>query len=135
MTETDFSLQKLFDDYQPDLGSDDEYLARLSRRLGDIELVRLYGEQRIRRYRMSILVALVVGILSGGVGMFLILSLPDQSPLFPVPAKYPLLSFFSEYGRTLSVVVISVLCGIATLALVRVWQRDVERRQPLLPQF
>ncbi|WP_028897944.1 hypothetical protein [Prevotella sp. HUN102] len=118
MKEQDFSLDELFADYKPDLGSNEAYMAALNKRLDDIELVRKYSEARIQRYRMAVLVAFVVGLVFGCIGFFLILTMPTNVPLFTFNINLPLFTLLNENSRFVTLTAISLFMGIATLKTV-----------------
>ena len=78
----DKALEEMFLSQQPHFDDKADFMATLTRRLDAVEYVRRYQETTLRRYRMAMVAAFVVGIISGAVTLAFVLSMPADVPLF-----------------------------------------------------
>ena len=78
----DKALEELFLDNQPQFDDKDAFMASLTKRLDAVEYIKQHQEASMRRYKMAIVAALVVGIVSGAISMAFVLSSPIDVPLF-----------------------------------------------------
>ena len=89
------TIEDLFAQYQPDMGDRNEYMEKLSKKLEAAEYAKRYREAQTRRYRRMMVAVFISGIVTGAVGMVLILLKPLW--LFPTgidietPASFPML--------------------------------------------
>ena len=79
---SDKALEDLFLAQTPHFTDGDAFMASLTKRLDAVEYLKQYQERTIRRYKMAMVVAFVVGIISGAVSIAFILSTPADVPLF-----------------------------------------------------
>ena len=63
--EKDKALEELFLAQTPHFDDSAEFMQKLTKRLEAVEFIKQYQERTIRRYRIVIAVAFVVGIVSG----------------------------------------------------------------------
>ena len=78
----DKAIEELFLAHKPQFDDSDAFMASLSKRLDAVEYIKQHQEATIRRYKMAMFAALVVGIISGVISMVFILSTPIDEPLF-----------------------------------------------------
>ena len=78
----DKALEELFLAHKPHFDDSDAFMASLTKRLDAVEYIKQHQEATIRRYKMAMLVALVIGILCGAISMAFVLSMPTDVPLF-----------------------------------------------------
>lgn len=78
----DKTLEELFLANQPQFDDKDAFMALLTKRLDAVEYIKQHQEASMRRYKMAIVAALVVGIVSGAISMAFVLSSPIDVPLF-----------------------------------------------------
>ena len=89
------TLEELFARYQPDMGDRNEYMTQLSKKLEAAEYAKRYREAQTRRYRRMMVAVFISGIVTGAIGMVLVLLHPQW--LFPsdiaieAPASFPML--------------------------------------------
>ena len=90
------TIEDLFAQYRPDLGDRNEYMAQLSKKLEAAEYAKKYREAQSRRYRRMMVAVFISGIVTGAIGVVLVLlhplwlfpaattvEVPAMSPLFP----------------------------------------------------
>ena len=78
----DKALEELFLAQKPHFDDHDTFMATVTKRLDAVEYIHQHQEATIRRYKMAMIAAFVVGIISGAVTMVFILSTPVDVPLF-----------------------------------------------------
>ena len=100
-------------------------MASLNKRLDAVEYIKQHQEATIRRYKMAMAVALIVGIISGGITMALVLSLPTDMPLFSFFGQqddYPVLSglliWLSANSRLMTAAALSLLMTLGGISLI-----------------
>ena len=83
----DKELEELFLAQKPHFDDNEVFMVSLNKRLDAVEYVKQHQEAAIRRYKLIMVVAFVVGIISGAVTMAFVLSLPAEVPLFTFNAQ------------------------------------------------
>ena len=89
------TIEDLFAQYQPDMGDSKEYLEQISKKLEAAEYAKRYREAQTRRYRRMMVAVFISGIVTGAIGIVLILLHPQW--LLPteitmeIPASLPML--------------------------------------------
>ena len=121
----DKALEELFLANKPHFDDGDAFMASLNKRLDAVEYIKQHQEATIRRYKMAMAVALIVGIISGGITMALVLSLPTDMPLFSFFGQqddYPVLSglliWLSENSRLITAAALSLLMTLGGISLI-----------------
>ena len=88
------TIEDLFAQYQPDMGDRNEYMTQLAKKLEAAEYAKRYREAQTRRYRRMMVAVFISGIVTGAIGMVLVLLHPQW--LIPAgitieaPAIFPL---------------------------------------------
>lgn len=102
------TIEDLFAQYQPDMGDHNEYMEKLSKKLEAAEYAKQYREAQTRRYRRMMVAVFISGIVTGAIGVVLVLlhplwlfpaattvEVPTMSPLFPKVVLLLILCFIS----------------------------------------
>ena len=89
------TIEELFAQYQPDLGDRNEYLEKLTKKLEAAEYAKRYREAQTKRYRRMMVAVFISGIVTGAIGIVLVLLhpqwlLPAQTAV-EVPVISPLI--------------------------------------------
>ena len=63
----DKEIEKLFRTSTPQFDDSRDFMARLGKRLEAVEYIKKHQEATLRRHKMAMVAAFVVGIISGGV--------------------------------------------------------------------
>jgi uncharacterized membrane protein YjjP (DUF1212 family) len=88
------TIEDLFAQYQPDMGDRNEYMKQFSKKLEAAEYAKRYREAQTRRYRRMMVAVFISGIVTGAIGIVLVLLHPQW--LLPAgitieaPAIFPL---------------------------------------------
>ena len=113
----DKELEELFLAQQPHFDDNETFMASLQKRLDAVEYIKQHQEAAIRRYKLIMVVAFVVGIISGGVAMAFVLSLPAEIPLFTFNAQSAILLWLSEHSRTIITTALSLFMGFGIFSI------------------
>lgn len=71
------NIEDLFAQYQPDMGDRNEYMKQLAKKLEAAEYAKRYREAQTRRYRRMMVAVFISGIVTGAIGIVLVLSHPQ----------------------------------------------------------
>ena len=71
------TIEDLFAQYQPDMGNRNEYMTQLSKKLEAAEYAKRYREAQTKRYRRMMVAVFISGIVTGAIGIVLVLSHPQ----------------------------------------------------------
>ncbi len=67
------TIEELFARYQPDMGDRNEYLEQISKKLEAAEYAKRYREAQTRRYRRMMVAVFISGVVTGAIGIVLVL--------------------------------------------------------------
>jgi hypothetical protein len=93
-------------------------MANLTKRLDAVEFIHQQQEATIRRYKMAMIVAFIVGILSGAITMAFILSTPADVPLFTFQVQTSFLLWFTEISRPVVAAALALLMTIGIISVI-----------------
>lgn len=113
----DRRLQELFDSYDPTLTDSELFNQRLERKLAMIDEIRQAQAAQIRRYRIAVVAAFIVGIILGGVLLAFILSTPTDVPLFTFGINFYPIIFIEQNSRMISALLISLMIAFSIIAV------------------
>ena len=113
----DRKLQELFDSYDPTLTDSELFNQRLERKLAMIDEIRQAQAAQIRRYRIAVVAAFIVGIILGGVLLAFILSTPTDVPLFTFGINFYPIIFIEQNSRLISALLISLMIAFSIIAV------------------
>ena len=114
----DKALEDLFLAQKPTFDDKADFMAQLTRRLDAVEYVRQYQETTIRRYKMAMVAAFIVGIVSGAVTMVYVLSTPVEVPLFTFGAQTGFLFWIAENSRYFTAIALSLLMTFGLMSII-----------------
>jgi hypothetical protein len=108
----DKALEEFFLANKPHFNDSDAFMASLTKRLDAVEYIKQHQEVAIRRYKMTVVIAFLAGIVSGIIAMTYILSTPMDVPVFTFKNQYFLLQWLSENSRFITATAISLLMTV-----------------------
>ena len=114
----DKALEELFLAQKPQFNDSEEFMASLEKRLEAVEFIKRHQEATIRRYKMAMVAAFVVGIVSGGITIAFLLSAPAAIPLFSFQAQTVLLSWLAENARSIVAAALALLMTIGLISII-----------------
>ena len=114
----DKALEELFLAQKPHFSDNADFMAALTKRMDAVEFIKQHQEATIRRYKILMVVAFVVGIVSGGVAIGYVLSTPADVPLFTFQVQTGILLWLSENSRILAVTGLSLLLTLGIISII-----------------
>ena len=121
----DKALEELFLAQKPHFTDNADFMAALTKRLDAVEFIKQHQEATIRRYKMVMVAAFVVGIISGSLAIALVLSSPAE-PLFTFSIQSAFLLWVAENSRLIVATAIALLMTIGTISIIGNVQ-DIQR--------
>ena len=116
--EKDKKLEELFLAQKPTFDDKAEFISQLTRRLDAVEFVRQHQEATLRRYKLAMVAAFVVGIVSGAVTMAFVLSTPVDVPLFTFSVESSILLWIAENSRLIATTAIALLMSFGIMSII-----------------
>ena len=114
----DKALEELFLAQKPQFDDSEAFMASLNKRLDAVEYIKQHQEATIRRYKMALVVAFVVGIISGAVTIVYMLSMPVGVPLFTFQVQTGWLSWLANNSRLLTTTALSLLITFGLISII-----------------
>ena len=114
----DKELEELFLSQTPHFTDNDAFMAALTKRLDAVEYVKQHQEATIRRYKMAMVAAFVVGIISGAVTIAMVLSMPADVPLFTFSVQTGFLLWLAENSRMIATTILTLLMTLGIISIV-----------------
>ena len=114
----DKALEELFLAQKPHFDDNADFMAALTRRLDAVEYVRRHQEATIRRYKIAMVAAFVVGVVSGAISLAFVLSLPADMPLFTVHVQSGFLLWLAESSRVILSSVLALLMSLGLMSII-----------------
>ena len=116
--EKDKKLEELFLVQKPTFDDKAEFMATVTRRLDAVEFVRQHQEATLRRYKLAMVAAFVVGIVSGAVTMAFVLSMHTDVPLFTFSVESSILLWVAENSRLIATTVLALLMSFGIMSII-----------------
>ena len=113
----DKKLEELFLAQKPTFDDQTQFIAQLTRRLDAVEFVRQHQEATLRRYKLAMVAAFVVGIVSGAVTMAFVLSTPINVPLFTFSIESSILLWIAENSRIIATTALALLMSFGIMSI------------------
>jgi hypothetical protein len=114
----DKALEELFLAQKPQFDDNEAFMDSLNKRLDVVEYIKKHQEATIRRYKMALVVAFVVGIISAGIAIVYMLSMPVGVPLFTFQVQTGWLSWLANNSRLLTTTALSLLVTFGLISIV-----------------
>ncbi len=127
--EKDKELEALFLAQTPHFDDGDAFMKKLTKRLEAVEIVRQYQERMLRRYRVMMVVAFVVGIISGTASTIWLLSSPIELPSVNFQTQKAFLLWLIQNSRLLLAAVFPMLMMFAACTIASNVLEIVEMRR------
>ena len=116
--EKDKKLEELFLAQKPTFDDKAKFMATVTRRLDAVEFVRQHQEATLRRYKLAMVAAFVVGIVSGAVSIAFVLSTPVDVPLFTFSVESSILLWIAENSRLIATTVLTLLMSFGIMSII-----------------
>ena len=93
-------------------------MAALTKRLDAVEYIKQRQEATIRRYKMLMVAAFVVGVVSGAGSIAYVLSMPADVPLFTFKVQTGILLWLAENSRWIAATGLSLLMTLGIISII-----------------
>ena len=114
----DKALEEIFLAQKPHFTDNADFMSALTKRLDAVEYLKQHQEATIRRYKMLMVAAFVVGIVSGAVAVVYLLSMPADVPLFTFKVQTGFLLWLTENSRWLAATGLSMLLTWGIISII-----------------
>lgn len=114
----DKDLEELFLQQKPVFDDHDVFMTSVIKRLDAVEYIKQHQEATIRRYKMAMVAAFVVGIISGAVTIMYILSSPVEIPLFDFHVKTGFFLWLAQNSRIIIATALALLMSLGLVSLI-----------------
>ena len=111
-------LEELFLAQKPHFSDHADFMAALTKHLDAVEYLKQHQEATIRRYKMLMVAAFVVGIISGAAAVVYLLSMPADVPLFTFKVQTGFLLWLTENSRLLAATGLSMLLTWGIISII-----------------
>ena len=111
-------LEELFLAQKPAFCDNADFMARLTKRLDAVEFVKQHQEATLRRYKLAMVAAFVVGIISGAITIAFVLSTPADVPLFTLKVQNGFLLWFADNSRVIVATALALLMSLGIISII-----------------
>ena len=111
--EKDKAIEDLFLAQNPHFDDSAEFMQKLTKRLEAVEIVKQYQERTLHRYKMMMVAAFVVGIVSGTASTIWLLSSPIELPSVNFQTQTTFLLWLVQNSRLLAAAFFPMLMTFA----------------------
>lgn len=125
------NLKELFGNFNPDLSSGSDFIARLQQRMDTIEMVRQYNAELRRRNRIAVMIAALAGFIMGVVLTLLMPLIGDWIATFRLSVPGHAFNIDLHYIAWVLLAAVSMFTALNTyeIALARLALKDPVRLQ------
>ena len=127
----DKALEELFQAQKPHFDDSAEFMEKLTKRLDAVEFIKQYQERTLRRYKIAMVVIFVVGIISGGISTWWLLSTPANEPLFNFNVQTSFLVWLVQNSRLLAATGLSLLMTLGICVVISNILEIIDMRQSM----
>ena len=124
----DKTLEELFLAQKPHFDDNEAFMESLTKRLDAVEFLKQHQEATIHRYKMAMVVAFIVGIISGGISIVYIMSMPTDVPLFTFQVQNGFLLWLSQNTRMIVSAVLTLLMTVGVISIINNVQEIMRMR-------
>ena len=114
----DKKLEELFLAQKPTFDDKADFMAKVTRRLDAVEYVRQHQEATMRHYKLAMVAAFIVGIVSGAITMAFVLSTPADVPLFTFSVESSILLWIAENSRLIATTALALLMSFGIMSII-----------------
>ena len=124
----DKALEDIFLAQKPHFQDNADFMSALTKRLDAVEFIKQHQEATIRRYKMIMVAAFVVGIISGAVAIAYLLSMPADVPLITFNVQTGILLWLAEKSRLIAATGLSLLMTFGIISIINNVQNVLRMR-------
>ena len=114
----DKALEELFLAQKPHFSDNADFMLALTKRLDTVEYIKQHQEATLRRYKMLMVAAFVVGIICGAVSITYVLTSPADVPLFTFKVQPGIFLWLTENSRWIAATGLSLLMTLGIISII-----------------
>ncbi len=131
----DKEIEELFLAQKPTFDDSAEFMAKLTKQLDAVEIVKQYQERTLRQYRTVIAVAFVVGIISGTISTIWLFSSPIELPSVNFQTQTTFLLWLIQNSRLLAAAFFPMLMTFAACIITSNVLEIIEMRRKMKEEY
>lgn len=117
MMTKDKALEELFLAHKPQFDDEVDFMAALDKRLDAVEYIKQHQEATLRRYKIAMVAAFIVGIISSATTITFLLSTPPSVPLYSFSIQIGWLMWLSENSRMITATVLALFMSFGIISV------------------
>ena len=110
-------FEELFSNYKPTLTDSDVFMQTLQRRLDAVEYVRLQQAEQQKRYRRYILIALIFGMVLGGLLIALVMTFSQPAALLSFSIQSNVIELIQQNVHFIALIFVLLLLGVSVVVI------------------
>lgn len=117
MMTKDKALEELFLAHKPQYDDEIDFMVALNKRLDAVEYIKQHQEATLRRYRIAMVAAFIVGIISSAATITFLLTTPPSVPLYSFSIQIGWLMWLSENSRMITATVLALFMSFGIISV------------------
>ena len=117
MMTKDKALEELFLAHKPQFDDEVDFMAALNKRLDAVEYIKQHQEATLRRYKIAMVAAFIVGIISSAATITFLLNTPPRVPLYSFSIQIGWLMWLSENSRMITATVLALFMSFGIISV------------------
>ena len=117
MMTKDKALEEQFLAHKPQYDDEIDFMAALDKRLDAVEYIKQHQEATLRRYKIAMVAAFIVGIISSAATITFLLTPPPSVPLYSFSIQIGWLMWLSENSRMITATVLALFMSFGIISV------------------
>ena len=113
----DKALEELFLAHKPQYDDEIDFMVALNKRLDAVEYIKQHQEATLRRYKIAMVAAFIVGIISSAATITFLLTTPPSVPLYSFSIQIGWLMWLSENSRMITATVLALFMSFGIISV------------------
>lgn len=113
----DKALEELFLAHKPQYDDEIDFMVALNKRLDAVEYIKQHQEATLRRYKIAMVAAFIVGIISSAATITFLLNTPPSVPLYSFSIQIGWLMWLSENSRMITATVLALFMSFGIISV------------------
>lgn len=117
MMTKDKALEELFLAHKPQYDDEIDFMVALNKRLDAVEYIKQHQEATLRRYKIAMVAAFIVGIISSAATITFLLNTPPSVPLYSFSIQIGWLMWLSENSRMITATILALFMSFGIISV------------------
>ena len=113
----DKALEELFLAHKPQYDDEIDFMVALNKRLDAVEYIKQHQEATLRRYKIAMVAAFIVGIISSAATITFLLNTPPSVTLYSFSIQIGWLMWLSENSRMITATVLALFMSFGIISV------------------